>query len=477
MSIVKFTHPARVLADQAFARSAGAPLVGGNQVRILYDASENYPAWEQTIAGARRCILLEMYILANDRTGNRFVDLLAQKARAGVQVYVLYDWFGAWRAAFGGLFRRLAAAGAQVRACNPPSLLKGLAAARRDHRKLLVVDEEVAFISGLCIGDDWLGDPDSGIQPWRDTGVEIRGPAVADAQWTFAESWMEAGAALPEDLLLGRDDIAPRGQVALRVIGTTPATASLYHLDLLVAALARETLWLTDAYFMGTTTYLQALRRAAGDGVDVRLLVPRTSDIGWIARISRTLYRPLLESGVRVFEWDGPMIHAKTAVADGRWARIGSTNLNLSSWLGNWELDVAIEDEGIGQQMEQRFLDDLEGATEIVLAKRRQVVLAGPRERPHRRGSRRGSARGAVRYAARLGSAMGAAVRGNRPLDAAEANSLLWMGAALLGIALAGWFHPPLIALPVTVVFGWVGLVLLGKALGLLRRRPSGARR
>ena len=122
-------------------------------------------------------------------------------------------------------------------------------------------------------------------------------------------------------------------------------------MDLLVAVAARERLWLTDAYFMATPPYRQALRSAALDGVDVRLLVPHGSDIEWIANVSRTMYRSLLEAGVRVFEWNGPMVHAKTAVADGRWTRIGSTNLNVSSWLGNWELDVGIEDEGIAREM------------------------------------------------------------------------------------------------------------------------------
>jgi CDP-diacylglycerol--glycerol-3-phosphate 3-phosphatidyltransferase/cardiolipin synthase len=149
--------------------------------------------------------------------------------------------------------------------------------------------------------------------------------------------------------------IPDSGTIAARLIATTPSTAHMMRLDLLIASFARRTLWLTDAYFMGTSTYLSALKQAARDGVDVRLLVPRSSDIRWIATVSRTMYRPLLESGVRVFEWNGPMIHAKTAVADGRWARIGSTNLNISSWLANREIDVAIEDESVAGELAARF--------------------------------------------------------------------------------------------------------------------------
>ena len=146
----------------------------------------------------------------------------------------------------------------------------------------------------------------------------------------------------------------------MRVIANMPGTAELYRLDQVIAAAGRRTLWLTDAYFVGTTTYVQSLRAAARDGVDVRLLVPGASDI-WVLRgLSRAGYRPLLEGGVRVYEWNGSMLHAKTAVADGRWARVGSTNLNLQSWMGNWALDVAVEDERFARQMEEMYLDDLE---------------------------------------------------------------------------------------------------------------------
>ena len=160
-----------------------------------------------------------------------------------------------------------------------------------------------------------------------------------------------------------------------------------------------------------TPGYRQALRSAALDGVDVRLLVPHGSDIEWIANVSRTMYRSLLEAGVRVFEWNGPMVHAKTAVVDGRWTRIGSTNLNVSSWLGNWELDVGIEDEGIAHEMAAIFLDDLTNATEIVITPRNTV-------RPHEPGPRApselGSSSRALTDATRMGSILGAAVKGHR---------------------------------------------------------------
>ena len=128
--------------------------------------------------------------------------------------------------------------------------------------------------------------------------------------------------------------------------------AALYRLDQIIATAAKRTLFLTDAYFVGVAPYVQALRAAALDGVDVRLLVPGSSDIPWLMPLTRAGYRPLLEAGVRVFEWNGSMMHAKTAVADARWARVGSSNMNIASWMGNYELDVAVDDVRFGKAME-----------------------------------------------------------------------------------------------------------------------------
>jgi cardiolipin synthase len=158
--------------------------------------------------------------------------------------------------------------------------------------------------------------------------------------------------------------------------------AGLYRLDHLVAAVARYSIWLTDAYFLGTPSYVQSLRAAALDGVDVRLLLPRTSDIPVVRSLSRVGYRALLESGVRLFEWKGSMLHAKTAVVDGRWARVGSTNLSVASWMGNYELDVVAEDEPFAEAMEGMYLADLDHSTEIILSASHRV---SPKERRSRR--------------------------------------------------------------------------------------------
>ncbi|WP_293764900.1 phosphatidylserine/phosphatidylglycerophosphate/cardiolipin synthase family protein [uncultured Aquitalea sp.] len=464
----------RQLADQAFSRSAGAPLVAGNHMGLLFDSTENFPAWETALAGATDSIFIEMYILSNDAFGQRMLDILTQKAREGVKVCLLYDWLGSWQLALRRGFRALQAAGGEVRAYNPPTLTGGLTLLGRNHRKSIVVDRKTAFISGLCMSASWQGQPDKGIPPWRDTGLWVSGPLVADALAAFADSWSSCGGALDERWLRTALETANNGAVSARLIATTPSTAHMMRLDLLIASFARRTLWLTDAYFMGTSTYLTALKQAARDGVDVRLLVPRSSDIRWIATVSRTLFRPLLEAGVRVFEWNGPMIHAKTAVADGRWARIGSTNLNLSSWLANREIDVAIEDENLAGQLAEQFLKDLDNATEVVLAgARRRPELTQPRRwrMPSPAEAARSGASAAARQAARIGDALGAVVRGSRTIDASEASAFLTIGLALLLLATAIVFFPWLVAGPLVFLLALSGGAITLKALALYRDR------
>jgi cardiolipin synthase A/B len=463
----------RLAAEHAFSRAAGAPLVAGNRVRLLRDATENFPAWLDAIERAERTILFEAYIFADDPVGRRFAAALAERARAGVRVRVLYDWLGALGEARGAFWRALAEAGVEVRCFNPFRVDRPLAWARRDHRKSIVVDHRVAFVTGLCVAARWEGDPEKGVAPWRDTGVEVRGPAVADVARAFAETWGEAGAPLPADELPSADAIPPQGDTALRVVATEPAEAGVYRLDHLVSAVAHRTLWITDAYFVGIPSYVQALRAAALDGVDVRFLVPGESDVMVVKRLSVAGYRPLLEAGVRVFEWKGPMLHAKTAVADGRWARVGSSNLNLSSWTANWELDVAVEDEAFARALEAAFEEDLGNATEVVLGptgRRARPVAA--RVRPRAAGRAREGSALATAGALRIGTTVGAALGGFRVLGPAESSLLLAAGVVLLAFAAVALLFPRLVVVPFAALALWLGLALVTNALRLRRAGP-----
>jgi cardiolipin synthase len=448
--LVPNQYSLRHFIEQAFSRAAGAALIQGNAIRLLKDAAENYPAWLGAIRAADRTIHFESYLIHEDEVGLGFAEALKARARDGVRVRVIYDWLGGLGKTSQRFWRSLREAGVEVRCFNPPRFFEPLGWLHRDHRKCLIIDNRLAFVTGLCLGKMWVGDPGQGLDPWRDTGVEVQGPAVADVAQAFAESWAEMGQPIPEEELPPSQGIPPAGEVALRVVADTVFSTGVFRLDTLVAALARDRLWLTDAYFAGTPTYIQALRAAARDGVDVRLLVPgKGSDIAIMQAISRAGYRPLLEAGVRVFEWNGPMIHAKTAVADGRWARVGSTNLNLASWVGNWELDIIVEDKGFGLAMEKMYLEDL------ARIKRKRVRKAG------------GSAGRVVSGALRIGNAIGAVITVQREHGPAEASLLGWAGAIFLALGTISFFWPRVLAYPLSAVFLWVGFALVAAAFRL----------
>jgi cardiolipin synthase len=465
-------HPYRKALDdlrleRAFARIADSDLRHGNAIALLRDSRENYPAWLEAIRSARTVIHFENFIIADDHTGQEFAEALMGRARAGVRVRVLYDWLGSSMRALPHYWKRLREAGVEARVFNPPRLTDPFWV-RRDHRKLITVDGRIAFVSGLCISDNWVGK--NGMEPWRDTGLSLEGPVVADLDATFAESWVLAGMkAIPKSELAHAELIPHAGSVAARVISGEPGMFRTYRVDQFIAATAQRNLWLTDAYFVATTSYVQALGEAARDGVDVRLLVPGSSDVPALQPVVRAGYRSLIEAGIRVYEWNGSMLHAKTAVADGRWARVGSTNLNIASWATNWELDVVVEDTSFAEAMEAMYLEDLANATEIVpgwQSRRRQAKKMRSR-RGHR--FRRGGVRRLAAGALALSSTVGKAV-GSRSLTATEASSVAIIGFALLALAALITFFPVVIISPIVIVLAWLGIALLIRAFRLKRR-------
>jgi cardiolipin synthase len=445
---------------------------------LLLDAGENYPAWLDAIGKAERYILFESYLIVNDPLGCAFAVALAARAKAGLRVCAVFDWLGS----FGGreLWDPLRAAGVELRVFNPPRFDSPLAWLSRDHRKSIVVDGDVGFVSGLCVDSAWEGDPGKRLEPWRDTGVEIRGPAVAELEHAFRQIWTACAGEPLGVLPAGATDRVPQGNVRVHVVAGVPGAAGIYRLDLLLASVARKSLWLTDAYFVGTSAYTQALRAAAADGVDVRLLVPGASDIPALSPLSRAGYRPLLEAGVRVFEWNGTMLHAKTAVADGNWARVGSTNLNLASWMSNYELDVAIEDAAFAQAMATQYEKDVSHSTEILLTTHNRIRRTEPRATVAKESGEQvakrapsGSAGRAAAGAVSVGSALGAALTNRRTLGPAESGLLATMALVVLGITVVAALWPRAIAWPLAIVGAWLAISWLLKSLSLWR----GARR
>ncbi len=465
------------VGERALDRASGAPASAGNAVRLLLDAEQNFAAWLDAIRRAERTVFFESYIFADDEVGTVFADALAERARDGVYVCLVYDWLGSSR--MRTLAATMRAAGVHVRVFNPPRLDSPLGWFTRDHRKTIAVDGKVGFVSGLCVSARWLGDPAKDLEPWRDTGIEIRGPAVAELEHAFAQVWDVCGDPLPPQHLTPEAQMQHIGEARLRVVAGVPSAASTFRLDLAVASLARKRLWLTDAYFVATSAYVQALRAAARDGVDVRLLVPGASDIPALRPLSHAQYRPLLESGVRVYEWEGTMLHAKTAVADGLWARVGSTNLNLASWMTNYELDIAVVDAPFAAIMAKQFLQDLCRATEIVLTPRNRVrstdandgtatQLGAPR--PAVRRAMSGSANRAAAGAVSVGSALGAAFTNRRTLGPAEAGLLFMMAAIVVTIGVIAAIWPRVLAWPLAFILLWLGVGWALKGIALRRK-------
>ena len=259
---------------------------------------------------------------------------------------VLHDWFGCMNVPR-SFWRSMREAGVEVKAVNPPASGPPLGAIRRDHRKLLAVDGEYASTGGVCIADGWMvRSPETNL-PYRDTAVSVRGPVVADINRAFSSLWAEMVEELPVEERPEPGDIQAAGETSARLVIQEPRRMRTLRMLELLTAGVQERLWITDPYFLSLPILTQSLMATARDGVDVRILTPATVDIAWIGRASRAGYRQFLEAGVRIFEYGGPMIHAKTLVADGWLSKVGSTNLNFSSLAANWEIDLVVEDSGL----------------------------------------------------------------------------------------------------------------------------------
>ena len=331
----------------------------GNHVEVLRDGSGTFPAMLEAIAGARRHVNLATYTFASDGTGRTFAEALSERARAGVEVNVIYDSIGSTDASE-DVFEGMRRAGVNVIEYHPIRPWKPRWGWwRRDHRKILVVDGEVGFAGGLNIADLYAA-PEKGGAGWRDTHVRLEGPAVEDLQRFFIAVWRRAGGRR----LAKRRYLPPLVPVAgtpVRVVGNTLLWNrwAIRRSALTAFRAARRTIWIANAYFVPDGTILGEIVRARGRGVDVRVMVPGKNDnpvVGWAAR---SLYAMLLGEGVRVFEWMGPMLHAKTMVVDGIWSTVGSFNLDRWSLFNNLEVSVNAFDPAVGGELERMFTQDM----------------------------------------------------------------------------------------------------------------------
>jgi cardiolipin synthase A/B len=369
------------LEDLASSR----PLIAGNKVALLYDGPQTMASMMAAISTARDHVNLETYIFDQDAVGIAFADLLIARQRAGVQVNIIYDAVGTIGTPQ-AFFDRMQAAGIALLAFNPVNPLKLIGPwepNHRDHRKILVVDGAVAFTGGVNISSTYANsslfrskDRRTAGVGWRDTHIRIEGPAVAAFQRAFVHAWVEQNA--PE--LKPRNyfpKLAVVGNKLVRVLASAPdGDPEIYRAYLVAIASANHTVHMTAAYFVPDVQMLRALGDAAQRGVDVKIILPGVLESGLVFHAGRSFYSEMLARGIRVFELQVAVLHAKTAVIDGIWSTVGSTNIDTRSFLHNYEVNVVVLDSAFGVAMESAFNEDLRYAIEVAAPTWEQRPLA-----------------------------------------------------------------------------------------------------
>ena len=360
---------------------AESPLFTGNEVHILRDGAETFPAMFAAIRAATRYVYLEYYIFEDvSWQGELLSDLLVRQSQAGVHIRIIYDGIGSIGTG-SEFFDKLRAGGVQVVEFNPPKPWKHHSALNaRDHRKLLVADGAVAILGGVNLSSTYQSAPSAGAtrapQPaqsqkpqdvWHDTDVEIQGPVVPELETLFREHWSEQeGVPLQADAEPDPPS-QPSGEEVVRILGSSPAKLKRRYYVTVISAIrnAESSIWMTGAYFVPTHQEKEGLMAAARRGVDVRLLLPARSDSGPALAVQHSHYEDLLRAGVKIYERDDGILHSKTLVIDKVWAIVGSSNFDHRSVLFNDELDAVVLGKETGEKLANDFTADLEHAQAI----------------------------------------------------------------------------------------------------------------
>ncbi|MFC3110672.1 cardiolipin synthase [Undibacterium arcticum] len=354
--------------------ATGTPLIAGNKVTLLYDGPQTMAAMIQAISAATDHINLETYIFDQDELGIRFADLLIARQRAGVQVNVIYDSVGTIGTPQ-AFFDKMRDAGIHLLAFNPVNPLKLIGPwepNNRDHRKILVVDGVVAFTGGVNISNSYGNSSlfrsksrrDAKVG-WRDTHIKIEGPAVAALQWLFLNNWAsQKSPDLPDSNFF--PPLKEVGDKLVRVLASEPdGDYDIYKAYFLAIQKAKNTVHITCAYFVPDAQILQALKAAAQRGVDVKIILPGVTDSGLVFHAAQSFYSEMLASGIKIYQLQIAVLHAKTAVIDRVWGTVGSTNIDTRSFLHNNEINVVVFGDEFGNAMENAFVEDLRRSVEI----------------------------------------------------------------------------------------------------------------
>jgi cardiolipin synthase len=361
------------VSDVAFLQTmhalTGAPLSEGNRVDVLCNGVEIFPSMLTAIRTAKRTINLEFYIYWDGEIGRTFAEALAERARAGVEVKVILDAVGSATMSR-QLIDFLTRNGVDLEWYHPLRWYTISRFNHRTHRKLLIVDGRVGFSGGVGIADTWLGDADSH-DHWRETMVRVEGPVVTQMQFAFMDNWVKSRG----ELLTGLDyfpEVERAGDQVTQVIKSSPSegssTVKLLYIISIVSA--TKSIYISNAYFVPDRDTIRALEGAVRRGVDVRVIVPgEKTDVPIVRQASRVHYEWLLRRGIRIFEYQPTMMHAKTMTVDGLWSTIGSSNFDDRSFRLNDEVNVNIFDAGTAKRMEEIFYEDLARSREITLRK------------------------------------------------------------------------------------------------------------
>jgi cardiolipin synthase len=356
-------------------RIAAADVSSGNKVSLLRDGPATFEAMIELIDHAQSAVDLESYIFRSDEVGRRMAETLAHAVTRGVTVRLLLDWIGI-RGTTRSFLAQLKHDGVAVAVFSPPGIHAFFGLVPRDHRKLLVVDGRIGITGGVGVGREWT----TGVQKlhrsrWRDTAVKIEGPAAHDMVQAFDHMWQRTKGHerrgshrfLRRRARGAHLDPATDTPALVGIVEGEPLRLRVSRALQIQAISARRSIWIATAYFTPSPSEVEALTGAARDGVDVRILVPSRNDHPWVSLLARRYYRRLLTNGVRIWEWQGEMMHAKTSVIDGRWVRVGSTDFNPLGVAINYELDAVIEDRVLGEEAERMFLADLDVSREITM--------------------------------------------------------------------------------------------------------------
>jgi cardiolipin synthase len=355
--------------DMAFLQTmhalTGAAMSEGNRIQILRNGVQIFPAMLTAIRNAKKTINLEFYIYWDGEIGREFAETLAGRARAGVKVNVVLDSVGSAPIS-SDLTEFMTRNGISIEWYHP---LRWYTLARfnhRTHRKLLIVDGEIGFTGGVGIADVWQGDADRE-DHWRETVVRVEGPVVTQMQFAFMDNWVKSRG----ELLTGLDyfpKLDARGTCMTQVLKSSPSEGSSAVKLMFVVSIvsAQKSIYINSAYFVPDADTIRALEGAVRRGVDVRVIVPgEFTDVPIVRHAGRLFYSQLMRRGIRMFEYQPTMMHAKTMVVDGIWTSVGSSNFDDRSFRLNDEVNVNVYDESIAAQMEQMFFEDLARSEEV----------------------------------------------------------------------------------------------------------------